>query len=474
MFNTPLKYLILTSALVTAPVGAAVALTITPESDSSVLADALFLNLPGLAITGTSISYADPSQFGTYHNAEGTYGLPLNGIVMSTGDARNYGSNGWGGGSGDIPVPVAMSGEIPGDDMPGDEEDTSGGWDRPATPEQTALLAPISGQEEFFDVAQLDITFIAAPDVTSVTFFATFGSQEWPDFVGSEFIDAFGLYVNGVNVAGAVQTGAAEGTAPLAININHPDMRSPDDIDLGSTGLSGILAPNNVPVLRFDVPVLAGQSNQFQMIVGDAGDDIYDTTVYLSSFVPTPGSVVAPGLGASEMDPILPSNPPDPVTGTFIIELPEVDENVIVWIDPPVAVGYEYELSAGVFTGIALPSLATVADIDGYTLTIGSQSFHVVAGEVVQFSDLLGAGAALPSSFVISDINPLLELDPTDGAAFPLGVMVSGTGFGATISMTPITIDVAPIPLPAAAPMLAAGFAMMGGMAALRRRRKAA
>lgn len=143
---------------------------------------------------------------------------------------------------------------------------------------------------------------------------------------------------------------------------------------LSGTELDGILAPNGNPVLRFDVPILPAAENTFSILLADASDSVLDTTVYLSSFF-TEGSSGNPG--ASEFNPVLPSNPPDPVTGAFVIELPDTPPQTTVWIDPPVAVGYEYTAPVGnFFYSVMAPSLATVADLDGYMVTVSGVSYQ--------------------------------------------------------------------------------------------------
>src|SRR5439155_3384978 len=88
-------------------------------------------------------------------------------------------------------------------------------------------------------------------------------------FVG-QFVDGFGLYLNGTNIAFA-------NGAP--ININHPDMRP-----FPGTELNGVLAPNGDPILTFSAPVPPGSAgNTLTIIIADTRDSVLDTTVYVSS-----------------------------------------------------------------------------------------------------------------------------------------------------------------------------------------------
>ncbi len=414
------------------------ALSITPTNDASALAGTLFLNQPSLIINNVSLSSAaqDPFaadsgfQAGTYTNFAGTYGLPNSGIALSSGNVSDFGTG------------------------PNTETGFTTGYNVAATPDQDAVLQPITGLTDHFDVVQLDIDFFVNANVSDVTFFATFGSDEFPEFVGGTVTDGFGLLVNGTNVASAVPTG---GGTPLAVNIDHPDMTA-----IGGTELDGILAPNGNPILRFDVPVNAGELNNFSIILADTGDDEVDSTVYLSSFFSEPTID-----GSSEFAPLLPSNPPDPVTGEFIIDLPEVPEGEVIWVDPPVTVGYVYEVSGDAeVASVTAPSLATVPDLDGYIITVGDASATIAAGATLDFLATFGTTASV---FELSGINPNLSLDPLDPAAFPLGLsFTADVDEGTQVSITP---SVEPIPLPAAGVLY--GVGVLGAAIAVRRRRKA-
>jgi len=446
------------------------AIQVTGGADGLTLADTLFLNVPGLTVNSVVLSgFAD--QFGTFTNASGTYGLPTQGIVLSTGNVNDY-SDGPNNDSGNT---TAF----------GDGE----GGDNPATPGQEALLDPITGGGfDHHDVAQLTISFDVGPGITSVTFFGTFGSEEFPEFVGSEFVDGFGLFVNGQNVAfvngqpinidhpdmlGAVPNDgegggevpsdgpvflAAEGEEPLP---PPPAVVEPGDPRLAlvtGTELDGVLAPGVNPVLRFDVPVTEG-ANVFDIIIADTSDDVLDSVIYLSSFLPTEVDL---NDGSTEFTPLLPGDV-DPNTGTFTFELPEgLDPTEVFFIDPPVSVGYTYSVDDAEFATIVAPSLATVPDGDGYTIEIAGQTFSLLPGGSL---DVSGLNA---SEFVLTGIDEALLIDPANFLAFPLGVSLQNLTQGVlpTLHQTPIVVDVPPpsaVPLPAGLPLyIAAVLGFLG------------
>jgi hypothetical protein len=166
-----------------------------------------------------------------------------------------------------------------------------------ATPAQEALLDPITGGSlNHNDVTQIDITFDMLPGFDTVFFNVTFGSEEYDEFVGTSFIDAFGLYVNGTNIA------QVNGDP---VNIDHPDM-----LFLGGTELDGILGGADEgfgPYVHTFSQLVNPTGNLLTFILADSGDSSLDSTVYISQLggseppppngVPVPAPLALIGLG---------------------------------------------------------------------------------------------------------------------------------------------------------------------------------
>ena len=432
--------------------GSANAIEVT-LGDAGTLADKLFLNVGANDIANVSAtSLGAGPQFGTFTNDSGTYGLPNQGIVLSSGNVLDYG------------------------DGPNDDSGRSTDFESFASPDQEVLLDGITGGNfDHQDVAQLTIQFDAGPDVTSVTFFGTFGSEEFPEFVDSDFIDGFGLFVNDVNVAfvngdpinndhpdmigaftenggegGGGEGGGGEGgEGPQVLSVTELEPNDPRLARVVGTQLDGVLAPDVNPVLRFDVLVNAGQRNKFDIIIGDTSDGILDSTIYLSSFQPTEFDL---NDGGSEFTPLLP-NDPDPNNNIFVFDLPgDLDTGEIFFIDPPVAIGYIYTVEDAEFKQIQAPSLATIGDLDGYTITIGGQVFSLAPGAVLDVSALNA------KTFTLTGIDPLLLLDPLNFLAFPLGISLQNQTPGAQLKVTQEPITAAAVPLPAGLPLYLGGI----------------
>lgn len=265
----------LAAALFTAAafyVGNAHAIAITAETNATALATALTAGGTGLTVISATLSGHDDGagavSSGTFTNVTNTYGIGA-GIVLSSGNVNDY------------------------NDGPNTTSNKTTSFGPSATTTQEALLDPITGGTfDHFDVTQLDINFTTSTG--EVFFNVVFGSEEFPEFVGSTFIDGFGLFLDGINIA-------LVGGVP--VNINHPSMAS-----IGGTELDGILAPGGNPVLTFSGSGLdTTVTHSLTFIVADTSDSTFDTTVYLASLggaapppthgVPEPATLALLGLG---------------------------------------------------------------------------------------------------------------------------------------------------------------------------------
>lgn len=282
------------SALALFPAVPAQAIVITATQDTGALLSALLGGGgTGIVVTGVTLnghqqevdfgfpvgaSTATVTSSGTYTNASGTYNIGP-GIVLSTGGVTGASLAGIGElipGYGDGPQTTGLNSWPYGGTFPPstDPEDPTPGI--PATPAQEALLDPITSRPDLdppesydhFDVTELIIGFDMEQGYDQIAFNVVFGSEEYPEYVDSPFIDGFGLFLNGVNIASV---------AGLPVNIRHPGM-----VELEGTELDGVLAPGGNPLLLFS-GMVNPTGNTLRFIVADTTDGVLDTTVYLSS-----------------------------------------------------------------------------------------------------------------------------------------------------------------------------------------------
>ena len=179
------------------------------------------------------------------------YCIPRSGIVISTGAVIDYAP-------GPSEGPTAPD---VGDTFWG----TAHGDQRPLG-DDTVLLNRISDERAlasagtggfggtvagFHDVTRLDLYFAVDPSRVDLelTFDLVFGSEEYAQFAGTAFVDAFGIFVNGFNVAEF---------AGQPLNIDHSDMRF-----FAGTELNGVCAAGgNDPVLQKVYPMTGKNCGQ--------------------------------------------------------------------------------------------------------------------------------------------------------------------------------------------------------------------
>ena len=265
------------AGLLLGSVGAASAGTVTTVRDTNAadLANALTTGgAGGITITGETLSghsNIDVASSGVF-STSGTnnYGLKGSGIVISNGDAVGDGTSG--------PVIPSFSYEY-------------GAF---VTAAQTSLLNQVaSAPQGWHDATEFDVTFTAGPNTTHVFFNTVFASAEYPQYVGS-FIDGFGLFLNGTNIAFA-------GGKP--VNIDNPGMVNTDFPLLGAvdgnafqtTPLQGVLIENGSAVITYGGDVTPGSTNTLTFILADANDDQLDTAAFIQGLGNAP-----PPLGTPE------------------------------------------------------------------------------------------------------------------------------------------------------------------------------
>ena len=167
--------------------------------------------------------------------------------------------------------------------------------------EGDANIESIMGQTTY-DACGLEFDFIPQSDVISFRY--VFASEEYPEFVGDVFNDAFAFFVSGPNPSGGLYTNLnialIPGTStPVAINnvnsgTNFSYYRN------NSTGAYHIQYDGFTTVLTATVNVVPCQQYHMKLVISDVYDPFYDSAVFLEAGSFTSPSIDSIGVAYSQ------------------------------------------------------------------------------------------------------------------------------------------------------------------------------
>lgn len=250
-------------------------LTIVNNSNATQLAQLLAGN--GVTISN-AVKNCPNAALGTFNNGNAT-NLGLNsGVVLTTGAVT--------------PVAGPASGFA--------STDNANGTD--------ANLNSISNATTQ-DVCVLEFDII--PQGNVLNFRYVFGSEEYPEYVCSQFNDVFGFFVSGPNPGGGNYTNSNIALIPnssLSVAIGTVNPGTPgggytasgcqslaySQYYVNNTGTT-IVYDGFTTVLNANISVVPCQSYHVKLAIGDAGDGVYDSGVFVeaSSFVSQSSTVTA-------------------------------------------------------------------------------------------------------------------------------------------------------------------------------------
>jgi hypothetical protein len=255
--------------------GSAQAIVITPTNDATTLANAILGS--GVTLLGTPTLTGVTNQQGTFTNGASEIGFG-SGLVLSTGNVN------------DIPGPNGNT----------DTPETRGAGGASGDDISTALgqsgdsdLTSLAGNTTF-DANILEFTFqFGDGSVGGDLFFNfVFASEEYIDFIGSSFNDAFAFILNGTTNLATV------GGNPITVN-------NINDVNNSGSYVNNVGNTNGIPVagrnIAFDglTTVLTAQAlnlgsgtHSIKLAIADTGDGVLDAGVFIQgqSFAdePTP------------------------------------------------------------------------------------------------------------------------------------------------------------------------------------------
>ncbi len=160
-------------------------------------------------------------------------------------------------------------------------------------------LEAINGDNLLKDVISYEITF--KPSADSIQFNYVFASEEYPEYVCSQFNDIFGFFISGPNPAGgryeSQNIAIVPGTTDLPVSINNVNngMAGSSGSDAncqasGSLDFSNLFNENTSANLIFDgildpfvaaAKVIPCETYTIRLTIGDAIDFLKDSAVFL-------------------------------------------------------------------------------------------------------------------------------------------------------------------------------------------------
>lgn len=256
-----MKHLIYIAILLFPLISSAQLTTSTALSPAGLVQNVLL----GSGVTVSNITFNGAAvSIGQFDGSASNVGL-ASGIVMTTGTVINTGV---------------------GNGPHGPNNDGGSGFDN-NTPGNPLLNAVINGTT--YNAATLEFDFVPYSD--TVRFNYVFGSEEYPEYVGSQFNDVFGFFISGPGILGGQQNIARlpNGQA-VAINNVNAITNSAFFVNNGDGGQ----APQNsspfyiqydgfTKVLTAESKVQCGETYHLIITIADVGDGILDSGIFLEA-----------------------------------------------------------------------------------------------------------------------------------------------------------------------------------------------
>lgn len=165
------------------------------------------------------------------------------------------------------------------------------------------------------------------------------------------------------------------------------------------------------------------------------------------------------GTGLTPNDPVMPGGQTGNATASLAFDLNITDTRDRVFIDPEVAVGYDYALTT---EGQSFDSIQIATNVgDGiYDLWLWDGSSFFDSGEKLTYNNIYNIKPGT-IKFSIRGIEASAGLDPKSFTAFVTGLTFESTG-AVNMTQTAIVANPSAVPVPAALPLMASALGIFG------------
>ncbi|WP_299296453.1 choice-of-anchor L domain-containing protein [uncultured Tateyamaria sp.] len=158
------------------------------------------------------------------------------------------------------------------------------------------------------DTVTVSFSFTVPEGFTSFSFSFSFLSEEFPEFVGSQFNDFFSVTVDGTEVA--IDTNGN----PISVN---------NDFFSDTLTPTGTFFDGQTPPLQITTEVEAGAEVNLVLSLGDVGDGIYDSAAFIGDFTLSTPQIVFLQFDAGAVNiPYVIEDEEGNLTYAFSIDLP--------------------------------------------------------------------------------------------------------------------------------------------------------
>jgi hypothetical protein len=163
------------------------------------------------------------------------------------------------------------------------------------------LNAELGGMYPTYDACVLEFDCVPIGDTLLFNF--AFGSEEYPEFVGSSFNDVFAIYLSGPGYQPQQNVAALPDGTPVAINNVNTGLNAQYFVDNEGQGGQFVAYDGFTTNLTAFAVVVPGESYHFKTAIADAGDGIFDSGVMLEAFSFRSMGGLSTGLNAATGQP---------------------------------------------------------------------------------------------------------------------------------------------------------------------------
>src|SRR5438105_5751555 len=251
---------------------------LTPQdlNQAGVTPQALVSTIVGSGVTTSNATFTGSNcGGGTFGGGTGIIGFD-SGIVLGSGSVQS--GDGACDGQKGVEGPNSVDNNTGQNGQPGDT-DLSALAGQTANPPQASV--PTN------DAAVLQFDFV--PNTSQLTFSYVFSSDEYNEFVHSEFNDVFGFFVNGQNCAlvpgttKPVTVNSVNGGNPFGTSADNPQFyRNNDPSDPGPPGIDTEM-DGLTTVFTCQANVNPGASNHIKLAIADTSDNALDSNVFIEA-----------------------------------------------------------------------------------------------------------------------------------------------------------------------------------------------